>query len=249
MRDFFEKLGDQLEELGRAEEEAPRRGKSERSQKRKRRLLVAVPLAIAACFALLLLQGSRPEPAIANFPVLQRPVSDAREIAIAPELKQRGAHLRLARGFRTPVGRGYAIPTVNRGLCVAVPDGAGGYGQSCRSHAYVVRRGLAFFLNLPRHPGGNYARVLFVALLPSHASAPVATTTDGHSRRLVVDRGVSTGVVRLGALVTYDVDGATVRVPAVGTRPAGHSAVTICPRDEKTLPVPPPAGAGRTKCP
>jgi hypothetical protein len=240
MRDFYEKLGDQLEALGRAEEEQIRAAKRTR-RARRRRMLVALPMAIAAVTVFLLLQGSGPEPAVASFPVLQRPIVDARRIPIAAELRRNGAQLTRARAFTTPVGRGYAFPRTTGGLCLAVPDSTGGYVEVCGTRAFVARHGLAVVAG--RSTGG----VPFALLLPRGASNPTASLRGGLSRKLRIDRGVVAGLLPAGATVHYRILGRAIQLRTLRSNPAAVPTVRACGNaQEPTLPK---AQTGRTQCP
>src|SRR3954471_14517905 len=138
MKDFKQVLGDHLEELARAEEE---RYHARRAGRRRVRLArvgaIAVVLAISVVVALELLPGPSEHRAFASLPVLERSITDASHIPIAPELRRNGADLRRARAFDTPLGRGYAIPRTHGGLCVVIPTGSGDYAQGCVIRAVV----------------------------------------------------------------------------------------------------------------
>jgi hypothetical protein len=240
MKNFIDRFGDELEEMARAQEERSRH------RRRTRLRVVAGGLAVATAVAIaLVIHSATPEKAFAGFPVLERPITDASRIAIAAELRGNGANLRRARAFASPVGRGYAMPWRGGGLCLALPDGTGGYAQVCAGRRVVARQGLAAFGGAR---GRKTRQVPFAALLPRGATAPTVSLPNGQSRLLPIIAGVATGMVPLNARVTYAVGRHVVRIPIIQNPAASASGRTACPRQQQSEQRLAPRKAGRTSC-
>lgn len=243
MKDFIERFGDELEELARARE----RETGGRHRARSRAYALAGALALVAVVAVVVFGGSSTQPALAGFPVLQRPVTDASRISIAPELRRHGAELTRARAFATALGRGYAIPTRGGGLCLAVPGGGGSFVKSCEDKRFIEEFGLRLVV-VPLSRGSLNGQVLFTVLLPRGAAPPIASLATRRARILQIDRGVSSALVPRNASVSWAIRGRVTRVPMAHVGVASHVARGFCSGSRGHLRVVPQQGAGRTSC-
>jgi len=152
-----------------------------------RLVLLAVGLAGIVVAALIVLPGSPGKPAEA-LAVFDRPAVDARHIrAATPTLAQAAAQYADARAITTPTGTGYVMHAADDRVCLAVPDPADGWGQSCATPKQIEQRGLVVGLS-PKQGRGGTAEL--VAVLPASVSDVTLHRNDGTSAPLDVTDGL-----------------------------------------------------------
>jgi hypothetical protein len=203
---YLDQLQDELVAASRRLHRAHAAGGRSRRLRRMRALASRSPRAFAASAAAaaigiaaltVLSSGSTPDRALA-FPVLAKPVTDARPLRGALRLLVRhGADLGHAHAITTPYGTGYVATTPDAGqLCVAAPlqppfarGRSTQYRQSCSQTSEAVQKGLTVTV---------YGRdtTEFVAVLPTHSSDPVIHHADGSTTTLTQQEGIATAIVR-----------------------------------------------------
>jgi hypothetical protein len=212
---------------------------------RRRRLTPALLIGVAAATVvavLLVSAGSTPQRALA-LPVLSRPAIDATGLGLGnnPLLQRNRADLKDARAISTPNGAAYAIPTANGGMCLTVPDPAGGYGASCASQTEIQRRGLVAGV-IASHPGEQSD---FVVVIPAD-SGVVVYKADGDTTTLPSDRGVVASAIGDGERAVLRINGSEIPLtPPVD--PRNLRGEVGC--DDGTRLVPIPAGTSPSEYP
>jgi hypothetical protein len=241
MRDFRRELESQLRlaiEAQTAGRRTTERGRPLRwipAPGRARLAGLSIALAAGAAIFAVVGAGTNPPRALA-LPVLARPVAAATGLSgeARAELLRRGVDLQQARSVDTVNGTGYVVPLDDgSGLCLTVPDPAGGDGQSCATTRDIQRRGLVVSI-VPK----NGRHVNLVVVVPT--AATVVTRHRG---------GETTALTAVGGIVATTVDEdetVTLRIgdqehsltPPVNASPtAGFAAC-----DHGARPVPIPAG-------
>ena len=177
-----------------------------------RLVLLAVGLAGIVVAALIVLPGSPGKPAEA-LAVFDRPAVDARHIrAATPTLAQAAAHYADARAIATPTGTGYVMHAADGRVCLAVPDPADGWGQSCATPEQIEQRGLVVGL-APRE--GHSGSAELVAVLPDSVSDVTLHRADGTSAPLdVTDGYLAVSMANPGsATVSYRIGDQDLSIP------------------------------------
>jgi hypothetical protein len=172
-------------------------------------IATAATCAVAAAVALVLVAAGSPsvDPAEAALPVFHRPVVDATRLRpLTPALARQQARYANAREISTPNGVGYVMPAADGSACLAVPDPADGYGESCASAEQIAQRGLAVVLS---SAGGG----AMAAVLPKTASGAVLHQADGGQQDLAIVDGVISATATGKASVSFRIGARLVSVP------------------------------------
>jgi hypothetical protein len=172
------------------------------------RFVVAATCVGIAGIAVLGLPGSSSvDQAKAALPVFERPAVDATRLRPAtPVLARREANYTDARAIATPGGPGYVVPAADGGVCLAVPDGGEGYGESCADAEQIAQRGLVVVLT-------SRDRGTMAAVVPETASNATLHLPDGSEKRLDIVDGVITATAAGKAGVTFRLGAHIVSVP------------------------------------
>jgi hypothetical protein len=172
----------------------------------------------------------------ANSPRALAMSSHSRHVASAPKrarvLPRRGrVDLTQPRSVDTAYGTARVTPRDGGGLCITVPDPAGGSGQSCASAIEIQRRGLVAGI-MPKDGGPSS----LVVVVPTGA-AVVAHQADGTSVTLPDDSGVVATTIGPGEEVTLRIgDQERPLTPPLDVTRA--QAFAACDQGARSVPIP-----------